>query len=384
MSGKGQQDAQEWFTIIVDKLHEAATNAQVISANSQCTTSNIVNRVPSKPDTSKPEHCDCFFHTMFYGRFESTITCDTCHEGKSDMNEEFSSLSMEFQKQLKRKKKEAKAAKSEGAEGGSTNKKGKDAAAAAAASSSTDPKAQPPPIGLIQPNPSIPNLYDCLKLYTTPETLSAESYHCPSKKCNGAGRAATKTLKIHKLPAILCIHVKRFGMKKVNGVLSGISEKYEGLLDFPLVLDLGPYTTANPKDVNWGGDAYGKFVYDLDCVVVHQGEHSHTGHYFAFCRVGGRVTGRKVGSAGWNLPSGKWYKFDDEIVSATTVEDVLRQEGYLLFYGLRDLFGSSGGTGTKQKSENGVETNAKSGGGGGGGGRNNGNANTGAGTSKKE
>jgi hypothetical protein len=109
-------------------------------------------------------------------------------------------------------------------------------------------------------------------------------------------------------------------------------------------------------------------MYDLDCVVVHQGEHSHTGHYFAFCRVGGVMAGLNLdvgaknggggvpngnananangngsGSVGYGaLPGGKWFRFDDEIVSATTTEDVLRQEAYLLFYGLRDIGGHSG------------------------------------------
>ena len=109
------------------------------------------------------------------------------------------------------------------------------------------------------------------------------------------------------------MHVKRFGITDRTFQ----QEKYEGKIDFPLVLDMSPYTT-NPK----GNDekAPGKFVYDLECVVVHQGEHAQHGHYYAFCRQ-----------------DNKWFRFDDEIVSATTTEDVMRQEAYLLFYSLRSI-----------------------------------------------
>ena len=114
------------------------------------------------------------------------------------------------------------------------------------------------------------------------------------------------------MPAILCVHVKRFGGKQLSGS-TYVQEKYDGKINFPLVLDMGPFTTqAIPSS-----DA---FVYDLECVVVHQGDNVHNGHYFAFCRQ-----------------DKKWFRFDDEIVSATTVEDVLRQEAYLLFYSLRNL-----------------------------------------------
>lgn len=325
MSGKSQQDAQEWFMIIVDKLHEAVTNPLVTSANSHSFSSNSVNGVdPKDPEmkNAKAKHCWCFFHKVFYGRFYSDITCETCHK-VTTTEEEFSSMSLDFKKQAKRKKKEANIKK---------EADGKDTLSSKADSKSKNAQNQ-------ASVPAAPNLHDCLKSYTAPEALAADNYTCPSCK---TPRAATKRLRVRKLPAILCVHVKRFGMKKIGGVMSNIAEKYEGKLDFPLTLDMGPYTTASllhqtngtksSKQANGTSGANGvidasrKYIYDLDCVVVHQGEHSHTGHYYAYCRKGT-----------------KWYRFDDEIVSATTTEDVLRQEAYLLFYGLRELKGPDAG-----------------------------------------
>ena len=246
MQGKGQQDAQEWFILIVDKLHEAIT-----------------------ADSDSRYRCSCFFHKVFFGRHNSEVTCDKCH-ATSVTEEEYSSISLDFKKQVKKKKKAL-------------------------------PDVKTP----------IPNVHECLRAYTAPEPLSPEQYKCRS--CE-APRQATKRVRIRKLPAILCVHVKRFGAKMTGSTFT--QEKYEGKIDFPLVLDMSPYTTS-PKSESREAE---KFVYDLECVVVHQGENAHQGHYFAFCRQ-----------------DNKWFRFDDEIVSATTLEDVMRQEAYLLFYSLRSI-----------------------------------------------
>jgi ubiquitin carboxyl-terminal hydrolase 22/27/51 len=246
MSGKQQQDAQEWFILIVEKLHEA------ISQN---------------PDSKN--HCNCFFHEVFFGRLKSEITCDKCHSTSTN-EEEYSSLSLDFKKQVKKKKK-----------------------------------------ALPDVRTAVPNIHECLRSYTAPEALTSEQYKCRS--CD-APRSASKRVRVRKLPAILCVHVKRFGMKIAGTSL--VQEKYEGKIDFPLVLDMAPYTTQTS-----GTASSDRYVYDLECVVVHQGENVHNGHYFAFCRQ-----------------DKKWFRFDDEIVSATTTEDVLRQEAYLCFYSLRSLW----------------------------------------------
>ena len=323
MSGKGQQDAQEWFTCIIDRLHEGV--AQYIpSSENNSAAINAANGIPTLD-----KQCVCFFHKVFYGRDNSQITCDTCHT-ISSREDEFSSISLDFKKQVKKRKKAAKeaalkeaAAKEASKEGDSKISK-KDATTQA-----KDLRVQ------------VPTLGDMLRAYTTPELLSPDQYNCTS--CDEP-RSAHKQIRVRKLPAILCVHVKRFGMKQL-GTGNLVPEKYEGKMDFSLTLDMAPYTTrpplrngesknhapaTGPKSAKKNDSRKGKelekstpaggFLYDLDCVVVHQGDHAQNGHYFAFCRQ-----------------DNKWFRFDDEIVSATTTAEVMRQEAYLLFYSLRSL-----------------------------------------------
>jgi len=65
-----------------------------------------------------------------------------------------------------------------------------------------------------------------------------------------------------------------------------VSEKVEGRIDFPLSLNMLPYTT-NP-DVRVDRS---KYVYDLSTAVVHKGK-LDAGHYYAYCRQGDQVSQR--------------------------------------------------------------------------------------------
>jgi ubiquitin carboxyl-terminal hydrolase 22/27/51 len=242
MAGKGQCDSQEWFMMIVDRLHESIM-----------------------PDLDDSGLCNCFFHKVFYGRLHSKVICDICNTSSSNQ-EAFSSISLDFKKQAKKKRK-----------------------------------------ALPDTKVAVPSIMECLQSYTALEPLSSEGYNC--RGC-GTPRSASKQLRIGKLPAILCIHIKRFGIKQSSPFNE---EKYEGKIDFPLSLDMAPYTTKSGKE-----DV--ELLYNLESVIVHQGEQISNGHYYSFCRQDGR-----------------WFRFDDEIVSATTVEDVLRQDAYLLFYAARTV-----------------------------------------------
>ena len=313
MQGKGQQDAQEWFMCIVDRLHEGVAQYIPASQNGSAAT-NAANGIPTLD-----KQCVCFFHKVFYGRYNSQITCDTCHT-VSSTEDEFSSISLDFKKQVKKRKKAAKeAAAKEAALKEAAKEAGEEKEGGGKKDAKKDVQAKDLRI-------QIPTLDDMLRVFTTPEPLSPDQYHCTT--CT-AKRSAKKQTRVRKLPAILCMHVKRFGVKAL-GTGTVIPEKYEGKMDFALTLDMAPYTTRpSARNGEIKKDAKGKivherkenpFLYDLDCVVVHQGEHAQNGHYFAFCRQ-----------------DNKWFRFDDEIVSATTTEDVMRQEAYLLFYSLRRL-----------------------------------------------
>ncbi|OQV00317.1 hypothetical protein CLAIMM_05828 [Cladophialophora immunda] len=341
MSGKGQQDAQEWFICIIDRLHEGVAQ-YVPSSENKSHATNQANGI-----ATLDKQCVCFFHKVFYGRYNSQITCDTCHT-VSSREDEFSSISLDFQKQMKKRKKGAKdgstkesASKEKDAGGGGGHDGSKDDKENAKKGDGTKASHKDKAADL---KITIPTVQDCLRAFTAPEPLSPEQYKC--NNCN-TRRSASKQTRIRKLPAILCVHVKRFGMKQIASGVFG-PEKYEGKIDFSLHLDMAPYTTRPPtkgateavkKDKKDGGEAEkkdkdkdkdkekGKETKNPSAPASAKAgasagasEHAQNGHYFAFCRQ-----------------DNKWFRFDDEIVSATTTEDVLRQEAYLLFYSLRSL-----------------------------------------------
>uniref|UniRef100_A0A183AQ55 ubiquitinyl hydrolase 1 n=1 Tax=Echinostoma caproni TaxID=27848 RepID=A0A183AQ55_9TREM len=78
-----------------------------------------------------------------------------------------------------------------------------------------------------------------------------------------------------------------------------------------------PYSLENDPGSNNSG------YYDLQGVISHQGRTSSSGHYVAWIKV-----------------NGTWMKFDDDVVTAVTPEDIMKLSGggdwhcaYVLLYG---------------------------------------------------
>jgi ubiquitin C-terminal hydrolase len=111
-----------------------------------------------------------------------------------------------------------------------------------------------------------------------------------------------KQLKLEEVPKVAALHLKRF---KNDG---SFVEKIDKHLDFPLDLDLRPFSSDNSND--------DEYKYDLYAIVVHTGSSSTSGHYYCFIR---------------SAPD-TWYKFDDSKVIRVREAYVLSQEAYILFY----------------------------------------------------
>jgi ubiquitin carboxyl-terminal hydrolase 22/27/51 len=62
-----------------------------------------------------------------------------------------------------------------------------------------------------------------------------------------------------------------------------VSEKVEGKVDFPLSINMLPYTTKPNAKVDKS-----KYMYDLASAVVHRGK-LDAGHYYVYCRQGEQV-----------------------------------------------------------------------------------------------
>ncbi len=200
----------------------------------------------------------------------------------------------------------------------------------------------------------------CLEDLTATESLSGDTYTC--RGCSKAGKM-TKSIRIRKLPAILCMQVNRFQNEFRGG--SVVQKKIKGRMQYPLEIDMRPYTTKARKkggkagegkatDVGNGdgdddGDGKdGSFLYELESVIVHEGKAIEQGHYFAFCRGEqgpGRQPDKDAGSGGGRR---EWYMFNDAKVTVAAEHMVLEQEAYLLFYSLKKVCGvGSGGIQTR-------------------------------------
>ncbi|KAJ5482937.1 hypothetical protein N7539_006383 [Penicillium diatomitis] len=212
--------------------------------------------------------CECFFHRTFYGELRSSVMCHKC--GKTTHTfDPMIDLSLDVQLQNKKRK------------------LGRSSA------------------------PGSASLINCLESFTAVEDLQHQTeaaYHC--EKCGNTPQRASKRLQINKLPGILCMQLKRYEHN------SSSSEKMDGHVDFPVTLNMLPYTVKKDKErVDTSN-----YLYDLSTVVVHKGA-MDSGHYYSYTRLSGD----------------KWVLMDDNKVTVASIADVLKQDAYLLFYSIRAI-----------------------------------------------
>ncbi|CAM9897011.1 unnamed protein product, partial [Ectocarpus fasciculatus] len=139
------------------------------------------------------------------------------------------------------------------------------------------------------------SLQAALGRFTASETLGAGN----EWKCGGCNKLveAEKNLSIFKPPNALVFQLKRFGYtnrpRKIKDHIS---------FDDKLNLEVsGPERWAN---------------YDLTGVVVHSGKSMSSGHYFAYVRSS----------------AGCWARMNDSVVTKVTLDTVLKDKAYVLFY----------------------------------------------------
>jgi|LauGreDrversion4_1035100.scaffolds.fasta_scaffold60784_1 ubiquitin carboxyl-terminal hydrolase 22/27/51 len=162
-------------------------------------------------------------------------------------------------------------------------------------------------------------LAGCLRSFTRAERLSsAERCWCPS--C-GALQDSTKQLSVHRLPNVLCFHLKRF---KHSANKQQPPSKIESFVEFPLhSLNMRPHTSSyicshsthsNGQQQAPALEPLPEHLYDLFGVVVHHGT-MQTGHYTNYVRC-----------------QADWFHCSDATVTPASVEEVRSAMGYLLFF----------------------------------------------------
>lgn len=191
------------------------------------------------------------------------------------------------------------------------------------------------------------SLLDCIRNFATPQRLpAAEGYTCDSDVCKGTAQIVTKHLTFKRLPATLCIHIKRYQLGNRESTTSKLLHRVE----FPTELNMIPYTSyeqdgywknATPY-TNWllSANLYDREQmidetissfsspsdkvhgwYDLSSMVVHFGN-VEGGHYVIYCKEGGQ-----------------WLSFDEHDVSRVSEKDILSMNPYMMFYEQRDKSG---------------------------------------------
>ncbi|KNA16444.1 hypothetical protein SOVF_089140 isoform B [Spinacia oleracea] len=147
----------------------------------------------------------------------------------------------------------------------------------------------------------VDSLESALNSFTKVESIEdTEKFTCESCK---EQVKVEKQLMLEQAPSVATLHLKRF---KSDGIFV---EKVDKKVEFPLELNLAPYTKGSNNES-------GDLKYELFAVVVHVGVSSTSGHYFCYIRT----------------DPDKWYRFDDSQVTMVSEEHVLCQDAYILFY----------------------------------------------------
>eukprot|EP00039_Didymoeca_costata_P008056 m.107431 g.107431 ORF g.107431 m.107431 type:complete len:349 (-) comp13927_c0_seq4:264-1310(-) len=218
-----------------------------------------------------PGTCDCIIHRIFTGALQSDVTCTKCNTVSTKIDP-FWDISLDIMPI---------------AHMPSPNKV------------ATDLKEQ-----------ETPTLTSCLERYTRTESLMANIL---CSKC-ATREPATKQMSIHKLPAVICLHLKRFEHESR-------AAKISTHVKFTEQLDMRPFLSPTVREeinekTKTGREVDDSCIYSLFSVVNHHGTLQH-GHYTNYVRVPGDT---------------EWFLCEDDNVSMAKLSDVLSSEGYMLFY----------------------------------------------------
>ncbi|EPE03402.1 ubiquitin carboxyl-terminal hydrolase-like protein [Ophiostoma piceae UAMH 11346] len=253
-----EQDAHEFFQFLAEELHER-------------------NGDGKKPEHGSEHSCTCVIHQTFYGKLQSTTTCQQCY-GVTHQVQSFLDLSLGVDNLRKSKK-------DKGAAGGAAKL----------------------------------TLQQCLD----EEYIKSDKCEYRCHKCDTT-RMARRHTSIKSLPNVLSIQLKRFEYKQGR---HDKAVKVDTPVEFPLQLNMLPYTNRRAAGPGGAGSSSSgssyelnrSCMYDLLSVVVHVGE-IDTGHYVTYCRVGDQ-----------------WFAFNDHRVELASNSEVLGAKAYLLFYIIRSL-----------------------------------------------
>ncbi|USW48206.1 Putative Rhodanese-like domain, ubiquitin specific protease, Rhodanese-like domain superfamily [Septoria linicola] len=283
-----QQDAQEFFSFMVDTLHEDfnavwnKTPLRLLNEQEEAKRERMPPLVVAKTEWGRYTHREnSFLTSLFYGQHSSRLRCTTCHF-TSTTHDAWALLQVEIP---------------------------------------DSPEAQ---------------LRDCLRAHFKDELLDDDNqWSCPRCK---APRRATKKLTMTRAPPFLVIALKRF---KQNA--RGDQHKLHTSVRFPLTgLDIEEFVLPQPSahEAQQIAQSYGNefsvadeslsppYKYDAYAVVRHLGENTRSGHYTAAVRDRTRECWRYFNDT-------KNEDFQPERLSPSKALD--NDQAYLVFYQRRPI-----------------------------------------------
>lgn len=157
------------------------------------------------------------------------------------------------------------------------------------------------------------DLMGALRHFTQTELLDKDNkVNCA--RC-GTKQVVSKGLRLATAPTVLVCHLKRFAFD-----IYGRATRLPKFVEYPLCLEIGDFMSrANQSKPP---------PYELVGVLVHAGRSCERGHYLSFIKCGET-----------------WYRANDESVVEVSVDVVLQQQAYILFYeveGMRIRHGYKG------------------------------------------
>ncbi|KAL3613718.1 Ubiquitin carboxyl-terminal hydrolase 25 [Castilleja foliolosa] len=148
------------------------------------------------------------------------------------------------------------------------------------------------------------SLKEALQKFFQPEVLNGNNKY----KCDNCKElvAARKQMSVLQAPNVLVIQLKRF-----EGTFGG---KVDKAIAFDNTLVLSSHMCKGTKAKDLTSDLHPEF--DLFGTIVHSGFSPDSGHYYAYIKNA----------------TGGWYCCNDSYVSVTTLQEVLSEKAYMLFF----------------------------------------------------
>ncbi|KAB5534581.1 hypothetical protein DKX38_017667 [Salix brachista] len=139
---------------------------------------------------------------------------------------------------------------------------------------------------------------DAMQKFFQPEVLDGNNKY----KCDNCKKlvAARKQMSILQAPNVLVIQLKRF-----EGIFGGKIDKAIAFKEFFILSSFMSKTSQDPQP-----------EYNLFGTIVHSGYSAESGHYYAYIKDA----------------IGRWYCCNDSFVTVSTLQEVLSEKVYVLFF----------------------------------------------------